>query len=337
MEITVDLKEFLVLRNTHIGPLQRELRKGDIIQWIATTKYLAVNGVQVDSKLNVTEAMRVMVGMGGNNPIITPVSFSKPEPVKNELKTVSMDLWQTLFALSKVTERFPAKDGWNILPNQEQKDFIDLFSDYTDQIDTELMSLGGSLQVIDDDLYSGTVGQAIEKIDWLFPNRKTRIGDFSGITIDKGFSIAFSEHIHPYPVVRLSAKKGLTVCLSIVDESPNNTLEFIPLLSRLSKVKTPSVEYKGVSFPEICYFNEAESELLKDLPFAIKFREDSRSSVKEIVSASAFDMRSNNGATVVNGGNLNYIVDKPFCLWIEKGGITIPIFAAVFCQETWVS
>lgn len=332
MEVKVDLKEFMVLRNTHIGPLGRELRRGDVLQWILTTKYLAVNGVQVDHKVDVVEVMRVLVKMGEKDPIITPVDFKKSEAPKSELKTINMNLWQVLHSCNTLTRALP---GFSPLVKEAHSNFMSLFSYFSDDIDEKLMGL--SCVLLDEETPNITVHetQAFPDIDWLFPNRSTRIGDFAGIAVNKGFSISVAKHIHEHPVVRVAAKNGITVCLSVVDCSPEKCYDFIPLIDRLTKVKTPSSEWNGVSFPVVDFFTEETLSILVGLKYKSSYHEKT---IEKAVSYCKFSLSPNNKHGMYDTvSGVNYIIDRPFLLWIEKGGLTIPLFAAVFCEDKWKS
>ena len=105
--------------------------------------------------------------------------------------------------------------------------------------------------------------------------------------------------------------------------------------------ETPDYRYEGVIFPMVHYDQHEDISFLKGMRI-----EGTGHYVAEAVQQTRFRMNEF-GARAESAVAMTkrlcasseerkpYVLDRPFILWIERGGIGIPIFMAVFAEDVW--
>ncbi len=181
---------------------------------------------------------------------------------------------------------------------------------------------------------------------WLHKGRKTTIlnehnKEFAAVTMKHGFNV-FSAMDYTQPIVCIKTKSDDTVWITMSDH--HIPLQDFELLQWIRTVKnnrlTSTDDYDAVKFPMVDLDQEVniswlEKMQLQDWYIAQALQQNKfkmnevgahvKSAVAIAMERSCHDPRDEN----------NIVIDKPFYLWIERPGITDPIFAGYITEQHW--
>jgi hypothetical protein len=170
-------------------------------------------------------------------------------------------------------------------------------------------------------------------------------GTFPAVIMRKNV-VAFKDPlIHSFPVVKIETEVD-TVYMSALESMPKGFQGIQDKVSRLQTVcmyKDNSINCGGVVFPMVDYSQEIDISWIQGLYTSkedgayfidealqqTKFRMNEIGAVAESAAACTCKMRC-----IVREDPMVYI-DRPFVLWIERKGVSIPLFTGIFCEDVW--
>jgi len=181
-------------------------------------------------------------------------------------------------------------------------------------------------------------------VEWLKEGKKQDImgkrdgKNYPGVKLEDGVRLYQDLEIHPFSVVHIDTKNGDVVKMAIVDAVPEGAFGLHDLTQTLNRVTSPNQNKEEVVFPIV------ELDVKPDISWICgmglenfyigqalqqtKFRMNEKGAKVE----SAVDMSF---ARAMAAEPEPYVIDRPFVLWIERPGMTIPFFAAVLCEDVW--
>jgi hypothetical protein len=182
-------------------------------------------------------------------------------------------------------------------------------------------------------------------VEWLKVGKKRNITGkrngtrYPGVFLEKGVEIYRDLDIHPFPVACIDTKNGDVVKMAIIDAVPEGAFGLHDLTQTLNKVTSPDQNKEDVVFPMveldvkpniswICGMKLEEYWIQQALQ-QTKFRMNEKGA--KVESAVAMSFRKG----MAFDAKQPYVIDRPFLLWIERPGMTIPFFAAVLCEDVW--
>jgi len=162
---------------------------------------------------------------------------------------------------------------------------------------------------------------------------------YQGVKITENISLLNSSHCEGH-IVEIQSKEGFNIYLVDVPSSPSDEQELFAWAKRMADTKSynVSLELKSVSFPEV------EMNCRPDISWMIgmssglnvitqalmqtKFKLNKIGAKAE--AAAAIAVRKG-----ISFGELNLIFNKPFMVWIEKPGISMPVFVSWCDYDSW--
>ena len=180
-------------------------------------------------------------------------------------------------------------------------------------------------------------------VEWLKVGKKQDITgkrdgkNYPGVKLKDGVRLYQDLEIHPFPVAHIDTKNGDVVKMAIIDAVPEGAFGLHDLTQTLNKVKSPH-QTEEVIFPMveldvkpniswICGMG-LEKFYIQQALQQTKFRMNEKGA--KVESAVAMSSRC-----LAFKEEQPYVIDRPFLLWIERPGMTIPFFAAVLCEDVW--
>jgi hypothetical protein len=162
-----------------------------------------------------------------------------------------------------------------------------------------------------------------------------------------GFSL-FTSAAHTEPIMQIQTKSGDLVCMTSAElgASEKSMKRNLSLLEKIKTIaiseKTVCYDYNGVIFPMVDLDQEVDISWLKGMlvtpDFYIaqalqqtKFKMNEKGA--HVKSAVALGLECT--ACPEKSMRLPLVIDTPFYLWIERPGVTDPIFAAYVTEENW--
>lgn len=165
-------------------------------------------------------------------------------------------------------------------------------------------------------------------------------GENSGVTI----LTEDSPHSSPIAVIRTkNNSESVRMRMLDLNEDPIGPLAIADLLKNMPSRLSRDESYDSVTFPMIDYDQKV------DISWLVGLQTGDRPDdfyVCEAVQQTKFRMneigaRAQSGvAMMLRGRSIEIpkrtlVMDKPFLLWIERGGIKLPLFAGVFAEDCW--
>lgn len=380
------MRRFEVMTGMHMGPLKRQINRGDVIAWDLPTRTLTLNGnrVKEERNMDLEEAISILERQVLKNPDkpwakeMTPV---KVEMGELEVHTGTQVVLPILGCLQAAEEFLAKNEGWekikrqvNWTPsNEEQYQFLKRFLSaksvvdilgknlrrkadrsvevinawlkengfdiqLSPEADPRTFAVASILDVLVEWVKEGTI-TSIYNEKGTFPAAKLKSGDEDNV-------VRFiNREIHPFPIAGIQTKSGDLVRMSVLDFMPDDTFAISDKVEQLRKatVRANMGHCDGVIFPMIDYNRMVNIDWIKGLSTGptktdfyvgqalqqTKFRMNEKGARAESAVAMTFRYKCSAPAD-------NWIrIDKPFILWFERTGVTVPLFAGVFAEDVW--
>ncbi len=198
---------------------------------------------------------------------------------------------------------------------------------------SDSFAVGSVLGLLVEWLGGGTVTEVLAK------NRRS----YPGVDIKKGVTIVTSAS-HDHPIVTLQTKSGDMVSMTPIDEQ----LEGFALVDKALEISggwdNLDEEHEGVIFPMVDYNEQVDIGWLTGLRTV--GNDGSLAIVAQALQQTKFRMnevgaraQSAVAIGVLRGGPMvkktPFIIDQPFLLWIERSGLSRPLFVGSFDYEHW--
>lgn len=277
----------------------------------------------------------------------------------------SIVLWPIIKALCMASQ-FIGLDpaGWQSV-NQKQQNFLENHFIKRDEVsafaDKELQAwasndyeylnailknegFGIQLSPFDKDSF-GVVSILDVNFQWLHKGDETTIvyknTSYPAVRMDSGFKV-FSAENYTQPIVCLETKSNDKVWMTIADhDTPLQDFELLQWIESVQKNRVQSKkDYDIVKFPMVDLDQEVNVTWLVDMTLPGWF-------IAEALQQTKFKM-NNVGAHVKSGFAMSMCrssgrepiprvltIDQPFYLWIERSGVTVPVFAGYITQQDW--
>lgn len=285
------------------------------------------------------------------------------------MKTSTIVYHPVLTALSKVVEYLKANhssvSGQWITSTDKQKEFLDKFLSKTEEsnsvkdiqtkasqqvevLNSFLEENGFSIRLdpFADPRDFGVVSIMNVLVNWLTEGQSTTLSvadkEYPAVYLTDDDGVAFyTSDTHKYPVVKISTKENDFVCMTIADKQ--YTAE--ELLDKVTSLKSmqPSYDYDRITFPKISLDREEDISWLLGMSQSVG---NDYCSISQALQQTKFKMNEK-GARAESAVALGVafeccmmpkeevVIDKPFIVWIEREGLSMPLFCGLICEESW--
>jgi hypothetical protein len=160
---------------------------------------------------------------------------------------------------------------------------------------------------------------------------------YAGVEMERGFTVLISDK-HAHPIIRLETKSGDSAWLTIADK-PRKDFDLLKYIDTIKKNLRPDESYQSVIFPKIDLDQQPDITWLLRMSYAGYFIAQTLQQTKlkmnefgaHVQSAAAIAMMRSMPPT----DKKTLVIDKPFICWIEKPGVSIPIFAGYLDVDVW--
>jgi len=175
-------------------------------------------------------------------------------------------------------------------------------------------------------------------LNWKEEGTDSSIGNWRAAKLSKGYSLSHNAEFHNHPVIRINCKNGDVACMSIWGQPLDSNEKFLLAVSKLRNVKEP-IFVDTVKFPCISLDTQEDYDWIKGLRAGSGFRiTECKSQTKLKIDEFGAVVESCSAVFMYRGGRFgkNYVIDKPFLFWVERKGVSLPLFAAFLCEDVWV-
>jgi hypothetical protein len=186
------------------------------------------------------------------------------------------------------------------------------------------------------------------ELAWKFPGTATTVMhnnvEHDAVTMRKGFTV-FTTDQHPEPVARINTQSADTVYITKAHKQP---LTGDALLAHIKLAHIKTVQgaqqahdrsYSNIVFPMVDLDQQEDISWLKGMTLKNYF-------ITQALQQTKFKMnevgaRVKSAAALALDGAMqtteekNLVIDEPFYIWIERDGVTAPVFAAYVTPENW--
>lgn len=147
---------------------------------------------------------------------------------------------------------------------------------------------------------------------------------------------------HAHPIVRVATRTGDRVFMTVAGLGYSD-LERVTQARELSRMREVVDDYDGLVFPMVNLSHQPDISWLKGM-FAVG--EDGRlAAISQAVQETRFRMNEH-GARVESAAAIgvmrgmsrprnDLVINEPFLLWIERDGLSLPLFTAYITPEDW--
>ncbi|MGB0385654.1 MAG: hypothetical protein ACPGWR_12605 [Ardenticatenaceae bacterium] len=188
----------------------------------------------------------------------------------------------------------------------------------------------------------GTASVLDLNVVWQERGRRTKVrtvGEltFPGIYLEEGVEFLESRKVRE-PVVKLATKSNDAVYIMRWDH-PLSEFDLVSTVSDLS-LEAADVWYEGVIFPMVDLDLSINTEWLiglntQDENGAVAIISQALQQTKFKMNEFGARVKSAAAVGVMRGGPIPYIINSPFLLWIERAGLSKPLFVGHITQENW--
>jgi hypothetical protein len=356
----------------HMGPIKRDIKAGDVLDWDKATKFLSINGNQVMQApgVNLEEAVNILDRQ--RTQLIATGPWSK------ELPDVQVDMGNLevftgtqvvlpILGCLKAAEEFlsgdvPFQGKW-IPGNEDQYQFLKRFESYkvlvTELGDTLRRKADKDINVInawlkengfDIELQPETekhfaVASILDVlVEWVNTGDVTVIyndrGSFPAVSIKKPVKY-LDKSKYPFPIVMLETKSGDEVYMTVADYVSNETFGLTDKVDELRKIvsETSPATCDVVVFPMVNYNSIVDISWIQGLAnsddwYVGQAIQQTKFRMNEIGARAQSAVAMTFRKCCVSHEDIVHI-DKPFILWIRRPGVPIPLFAGVFGEDVW--
>ena len=366
------MRRIKILEGMHMGPIRRDIKEGDIIDWDPSTKYFTLNGNQIVKEKNVDpqEVIAILDRQRANDPSepwSVEIEIPNVSPADYVVKTDTQVIFPILGCM-KAAEDFMIEESPWIPKNEEQYQFLKEFGVFKEDVrklGKNLVSKASKdVSVINDFLskngfdiqLSPMAGSdfAVASIlnvlvEWIKEGTKTSIsnknGTFPAVSIkadgEMGPRMLLNQEIHPYPVVEIPTKSGDIVYMTVVDFINLDLFSISDKVQRLKYLaKQGGTTNKAckVIFPMVDYNKQVDISWLKGMAlgeYSIgEALQQTKFRMNEIGARAESAVAFKMRCLVVEKDEV-VLIDKPFLLWIQREGIDIPLFTGIFAEDVW--
>lgn len=346
----------------HASPLGGMLRKGTGLE--VGADFVRVGGREIGG-----EQAALFVGR-----LLAKTDFLKEverlDDTTLEAVSGTSAVWPVLGCL-RAAERFVGAGTGAWLPSDDkQREFMDIFSGHIPTVDVLEERVGCLESRADSDIAPlnrwlrergftieltvdpGSEGFAVASIldvlcEWLERGTRRTIekagASYDAVRLDEGVSLVQHPDLHDHPVVRIAAKGGYRVCMTVASGMPPGDFGLHSKVRSLRFADAPDYRYEGVVFPMVSYDRHEDISFLCGLVVRsggkgwhvaeavqqTRFRMNETGARAE--SAAAMSFR----CSAAGAARPPYVLDRPFILWIEREDFPIPLFTAVFAEDSW--
>ena len=379
------MRRFEIQTGMHMGPLKRQINRGDVISWDLPTRTMTLNGNRIaEAKgMDLKEAVSILERQILKNPDqpwakeLKPVNVSMGEL---EINTGTQVVLPILGCLQSAEEFLAKNEGWektkrqvNWTPaNEDQYQFLKRFlaakavvnalgknlrrkaDRSVDVINAWLKENGFDIQLSPElDPRTFAVASILDVlVEWVQEGKITSIynakGTFPAVTLKSGDEdnmVKFLDrNLHPFPIAGIRTKSGDLVRMSVLDFMPSDTFAISDKVEQLRNVtiRERMGHCDGVIFPMIDYNRMVDIGWIKGMQTG---PQDDDYYIGQALQQTKFRMNEK-GARAESAVAMklfkhsatedNWIhIDKPFIMWIERPGISVPLFAGVFAEDVW--
>lgn len=265
----------------------------------------------------------------------------------------------------KIAEQILGPDRqWSVLNDQQKKFLADYFSicrteiakipeieslasKSAEEINAFLCKRGFDIRLDPFDANEfGTASVLNVLVEWLQEGKKTALRaksgrEFPAVKLASDF-LVFSSNVHRHPVACLATKSSTDRVFITVAEKPLDGFDLPEAAMRISQsLDYPSARYESLTFPMVDLDQKVDISWLKGmatqdaagLPWEIamafqqtKFKMNEKGARAK--SAVAIMMRT---LSIPQ----RMVIDEPFLVWIERQGLSRPLFVGYITEDDW--
>jgi len=179
-------------------------------------------------------------------------------------------------------------------------------------------------------------------VEWQYKGEKSTIEsnatNYPGVYMKKGFQ-TFDSSAHAEPIICITTKSGDKVYMTVADSSVEN-FELLTLIKHIKAQMHQNYIYDFIEFPMI------DLDQTADIAWLLGMELTKNWYISQALQQTKLKMNEV-GAHVKSAVAIavtlkccprpseGIIINKPFYLWIERPGLTEPLFAGYITQENW--
>jgi hypothetical protein len=353
---------YVVESPVHLGPIARTLAKGTVVA--VGDGFIRVDGREYGDDAG-RQAARTIVKMAE----MKTAYFRKEmelDTTEVDIKSATSAVWPILGCMRAAEDFLSRLIDWQAM-SSTQEEFLFAYAAHVAGVE-DLGSLikriaNSDRKVINQWLKDngfdiqltqevGKDGFAVASIldvlcEWMAEGVRTTIekpgASYPAVKLKKDDGVSLVQHpdLHGHPIIRIRTKSGDRVCMTVAADIPEGLLGLHSKVRSLQLASTPDYRYEGVIFPMVHYDRH------EDISFLVGMRiKESKYYINEAVQQTRFRMNEK-GARAESAAAMGvrcfsmgaerkpYVLDRPFILWIEREGVAIPLFMAVFAEDVW--
>jgi hypothetical protein len=203
----------------------------------------------------------------------------------------------------------------------------------------------------------GTVGILKIFIEWIKKAKESVIIDKTTqkeypavmMEVNEGECKVYEDNSQENFVIKITTKSGDIVRMSPAKRAPSDAFELVKNIEDLSSNVKQMNLVTSRNYDSFVYFPMVDINISKKLEWLIKMKLCKDIEIAQALQQTKFKMDTE-GASVESAVALllreccvshqlekNFIIDKPFYLWIERPGVKDTIFCAYITQKNWNS
>ena len=360
-------ERFLVNHDMHMGPINRNLKSGDVVTWCPVNDIFTVNGNELP---NDGRKKGSKEGFGTAAKALQKLAYLKPDEVtildavevQGQLKpkTDTLVVFPILGCLKAACEFLGREIEW-VSTTEQQTQFLELFIEHikdVEGLDCLERKADVSVEPINEwlkehsfniQLDPVTDGFAVASIldvlvKWLNEAQKVSIhsdkGEFPGIKLKEGVAAYRQPELYPHPVIKIRTQSEDVVCLAVADAMPDDQFSVNWKVEQLRSIQKP-YGIEGVMFPMVKYDRMVDISWIEGMRtkagdyYIEQALQQTKFRMNEIGARAQSAVAMTLRCCSMAADNPWVVIDKPFILWIERPGIEMPLFAGVFAEDVW--
>ncbi|MBI2633082.1 MAG: hypothetical protein HYW78_01690 [Parcubacteria group bacterium] len=168
---------------------------------------------------------------------------------------------------------------------------------------------------------------------------------YPGVRIPSEGAEFFQAYGHSEPIALLTTKSGDRVYLTIAGGPPPEPFSMVDYVQQLSKSKQMLYgDFDGVVFPMVHLDQRVDINWLKGMETFTKSGNlyyISQAVQQTIVKMNEIGARAKSAVAIgvrsisISLPKPDYIINKPFLMWIERDGLSKPLFVGYITKEDW--
>lgn len=291
------IERFVMNKAMHMGPINRDLRPGDVVAFDTDLDTMAINGNDLHndgrkagSTEGFAEVARILKKQAQQNPDNPFADILKPKEtdgVSGYVGTDTLTIFPILGCFKAVEDWLNGEQKWTPVTDL-QAHFLEHFIEYIEQVD----ALDGNLErrasnIVEEingwlkergfdiqldklpgrrDFYVASILDVLVK--WLKKGDKevlnTSKGQFDAVRLKEGVAAFQNLELHGFPVVKIRTQSDDVVCMSICERLPEDKFAIFWKVQQLQRIQKP-YDCEGVIFPMVKYDQQVDISFLKGL------------------------------------------------------------------------